>query len=110
MRKIPRVGEKILPNPYSYWKSTENRRKYLDELKAKFNIQQPKDWGNVTVREVLEEKGGTLLSGYYGGSLVACLKSVYSGLFSATISLKRSIGKRNGFPIFQLFRNHIGCD
>ena len=50
------------------------------KVKKKFNINEPQDWGKLSVRQFYKVKGGSLLS-YYKGSLFGCLKSVYTGFF-----------------------------
>lgn len=57
----------------------ENRKRFLDELWLKFNIQHPHDWGKITARDIDENGGRTILHHYYNGSLYACLQSVYKG-------------------------------
>lgn len=55
-----------------------NRKKCLDEIKIKMNIKNPKDWGKVTISQIRELGGGSLLT-YYGGSTISCLQAVYKG-------------------------------
>lgn len=64
--------------PKAYWKSSTNKRKFLDEFKLKFKIIQPKEWGNITTQNIVKSGGISLLN-QYGGSLYQCLRSVYSG-------------------------------
>lgn len=58
----------------------ENRKKFLDEIAVRLNIQSPSDWGKVTQQHIYDLGGSSLLSNYYNGSLFACLKSVYKGI------------------------------
>lgn len=67
--------------PQSYWKSMENRKKYMDELAVKLNISHPSDWGNVSIQRIYELGGGSFLKLYYNDSLLACLQSIYKGSF-----------------------------
>lgn len=62
-----------------YWKDHKNQRKFFDELAKKLKIAKPEDWGKVNVKRIAEH-GGLALLNYYGGSLMKCLKSVYSGI------------------------------
>lgn len=65
--------------PSNYWNSLENRRKFLDEMKLKFNIKEPKDWGNISVKE-FQNAGGNSMLKLYGNSLFECLQSIYTGI------------------------------
>lgn len=62
----------------SYWNSMKNRRRFLDEVAHQLEIQNPKDWGKVTIHKIRELGGNSLLH-HYGNSLFACLQSVYRG-------------------------------
>lgn len=66
--------------PNSYWKSMENRKKFLDEVALKLNINSPKDWGKVT-QHLCNELGGSGLLRYYNGSIFACVQSIYKGIY-----------------------------
>lgn len=57
----------------------DNRKQYLDDVAIKLSIKTSSDWGRVTTKQINELGGGTLLSGYYKGSLFSCLRSVYKG-------------------------------
>jgi hypothetical protein len=57
----------------------ENRRQFMDELKLKFNIQHPSDWGKLSKMEI-KKVGGAMLLSYYQESLFLCLKSIYRGI------------------------------
>lgn len=70
--------------PRSYWKSKENRRKFMDGVAKKLNVKSPMDWGKVTIQQVFELGGGTLLSRYYKSSLYYCLQSIYEGCIDST--------------------------
>lgn len=63
----------------SRWKVLENRRKFLDAVKIKFNISTPRDWGRITVSAISNLGGSSLIKNYYEGSLFKCLQSIYSG-------------------------------
>lgn len=72
--------------PHNYWKSLKNQRKFLEEMKIKFHIRQPRDWGKIITRHFNEMGGASLLPRYYNGSLFNCLKSVYKGYLLHSIS------------------------
>jgi hypothetical protein len=49
-----------------YWQDPINQRAFFDQLAVKFNIQDPKDWYNITRRQVMKE-GGFFMK-YYNSS------------------------------------------
>lgn len=57
-----------------------NQRNFLEEVKKKLNIKEPSDWGKITIKDMRKVGGGSLLTGYYKGSILACLRSVYKGI------------------------------
>lgn len=59
----------------------ENQRTYLESLKTKYAIKTYSDWGKITISQIHEAGGGSLISSYYKNSLFACLKSVYPSSF-----------------------------
>lgn len=63
---------------HSHWNSISNRRKFLDELKQKFDIKSPQDWGRITT-QCVRDTGGIAILNAYKGSLFRCLQSVYQG-------------------------------
>lgn len=65
--------------PPLYWKDPNNHKKFLEELKQRFQISNPKDWGKVTLKQVRSIHGGNMLLECYGGSLYRALKSIYTG-------------------------------
>lgn len=56
-----------------------NRKNLMDGIASKVGIKRPSDWGQVTIQQVHQLGGGTLLNKYYNGSLFTCLESVYKG-------------------------------
>lgn len=62
----------------SYWKSLENRKNFLEEIRIKLGVKNSKDWGKVTIQRFKQLGGSTLLN-YYDGSLVSCLQASYPG-------------------------------
>lgn len=87
--------------PHSYWTSFENRVKFLEEIKVKYQIKEPKDWGNISIQKVKESGGEYMLKKYYNESLFQCLQSLYKGTFKCGSHVsKKSHGKKNGSQIF----------
>lgn len=64
--------------PKGYWTLKINQRNFLDNLASKLNIEEPRDWGSITIHQVSAHGGITLL-GNYQQSLFRTLKSVYPG-------------------------------
>lgn len=48
-------------------------------MKIKFNIRDPSDWGKVTLRDIRNSGGSSILS-VYEDSLFTCLQANYPGL------------------------------
>lgn len=59
----------------------ENRKQFLEEVKTKFQIKKPSDWGKLSTQQFIKAGGATLLTKYYDDSLFKCLQSVYDGIF-----------------------------
>lgn len=57
----------------------ENRRAFLDDVKMKYQIKEPSEWGKITIQDIRELGGGSFLSYYYNNSMFRCLTSVYPG-------------------------------
>lgn len=96
--------------PYAYWTKLENRKEFLDRMKIKFGISEPKDWGKVTVDEICKEGGSSLLL-HFKWSLFQCLQSVYKGSNDGSLCIyiaQKFSGKKSGFQNCQLFQNIIG--
>lgn len=86
--------------PNGFWKVKENQREFLQFVAQKFNIKQPYDWKNVSIQNVLDERGTSLLNKYYNGSLYKALKSNFPGIFIAFVIVQKSNGKKIGFHLF----------
>lgn len=56
----------------------ENRRKFLDEMAIKLNINKSSDWGKVSVKQI-HEFGGSGILNYYKHSVLHSLQLVYKG-------------------------------
>ena len=52
----------------------------LEELAKKLKIKEPKDWGRITTRKVIENGGIHVLRAYQG-SLYKALESVFPGSY-----------------------------
>lgn len=74
--------------PTNFWKLQENRKKFLDELASKLKLKKPSDWGNVTIQQIHDFGGGSLLNTYYNDSIFACLQSVYTRLHFMIVTLR----------------------
>lgn len=80
-----------------HWNSIENRKKFLDEVAVKLQIQEPKEWGKVTLRQ-FEKLGGISLLRFYRKSLFLCLKDIYKGFIVAIdwLTVKTLSGRESG--------------
>lgn len=56
----------------------------MDSLAIQFGIKTPEDWGRITLTQVLDHGGGTLLN-CYSSSLFKTLKGIYSGFSSSNV-------------------------
>lgn len=83
-RSIPRF-------PKSYFHSTKNQKNFMDMVASKLQIKTPSDWGKVTVQQVHEHGGGSLVSNYYNSSLFTTLQTIYKGF---VLTKKRLINRR----------------
>lgn len=63
--------------PAGYWKEEKNQRKFLEKLALVKGIKHPRDWANITTKDLLQEGGIQLVKKY--GSLFRCLEKVYPG-------------------------------
>lgn len=79
----------------SYWKIQKNQIDFLSEFATMHGIKQPKDWGNVTQKQVrvklvlvsltrlkIIEAGGATLIGNFGANLRKMLQSVFPSFAS----------------------------
>lgn len=58
-------------------------------MKQRFQIKKPSDWGKVTIQQVEEAGGATLIKNYYESSLFKALTSVYPGIPSLSFNSYR---------------------
>lgn len=61
--------------PAGFWNDSNNVKEYVNWLAAKFSINKPEDWNFVTVQQINELAGGTLLLKF--GGLRGILSRVY---------------------------------
>ena len=93
--------ENLLSVPQGYWKNKENQRKFFDSLQNRFDIQHPKEWGKVTLQQVIEAGGVTLLD-YYQRSIFKTLCSIYPGIYLLMILMTLELDtswNRDWFPL-----------
>lgn len=62
--------------PPGYWKSKENRRKFLLKYAQSKGIKEPKEWSKATVRDI-QKQGGSYLKHLYNGSIFRALQDVF---------------------------------
>ena len=62
---------------FGYWKNKENQIKFFEKIKKELNIKNPKEWGNISIHQIIEKGGGSILNGYYENSLFKALNSIY---------------------------------
>ena len=83
LNEIKKIGfpegkfdNKINPSQKSskYWEDKENIKKFLNEIKEKYNFNTPKDWNLLTKNLIFENGGGSLTYKYsiYQLKLMAC--------------------------------------
>ena len=68
-------GKSIFNNqhkPSGYWENNENVRKFLCELKEKYNLQTPEDWNLVTQKQI-KNSGGRGILGKYSMYDIKCM-------------------------------------
>lgn len=63
-----------------FWLKQHNQRIVLDEIAKKLNIISSKDWGKITIKDVLKHKGGSTLLKMHKFSLLRALKYAYDGI------------------------------
>lgn len=63
----------------SFWKIKLNQKDFLDKLAIQLHIKEPKEWGSVTKKQVINLGGKTLLWNYED-SIWKTLRNVYPGI------------------------------
>lgn len=88
----------------------KNQRKFFDELGKKLKIRKHKDWGRISRKIVAANGGNTLLTHYYGNSILKALREIYPGSLKKIIFLfpKTFRGSESGLSIFLSIHLHIG--
>eukprot|EP01027_Heterolobosea_sp_BB2_P000282 GEZU01000413.1.p1 GENE.GEZU01000413.1~~GEZU01000413.1.p1 ORF type:complete len:468 (+),score=89.89 GEZU01000413.1:405-1808(+) len=60
----------------NYWKRSENQRDFVKKMEQQLNITDLDGWYSVTTTQ-LQERGGSGLLSFFGGSLLRLLRTVY---------------------------------
>jgi hypothetical protein len=63
--------------PCNHWKDKKNQRELLDSIASQLGISKQQDWYGISVQQVKELSGHTLIRNYYNSSLFSALKSIY---------------------------------
>lgn len=66
--------------PKGYWTNKENARAYLKNLESIFGVKSPRDWGQVTVVQLGNHNGWTLLR-KYKSSVYRMLQDLFPSIF-----------------------------
>lgn len=69
---------KVAPLVERKWHLQSKQKAFLEDLKAKFNISEPKDWGRIKTLDITQHGGSYLLS-LHKNSLFNWLQSIYQG-------------------------------
>lgn len=63
-------------HPKAYWTCIDNRKKFFDDIRLKFNIKEPRDWGKLNIKDLKQVGGATILS---HTSFLETLRSTFPG-------------------------------
>jgi hypothetical protein len=63
----------------NYWQDINNQREYFEWIANKLGLKELDDWYSVTAED-FEKEGRSILSRYYGRSIVRALQAVYPGI------------------------------
>lgn len=77
--KLESISQDFAKLARSDWQSIQSRRKFFDELAIKLNINNARELGKVTQKQICEYGGAGILN-YYNGSVFDCFQSVYKGI------------------------------
>lgn len=70
----------------------------MDEIAKKLQIQKPSHWGSITLQQVIEHGGRSILK-HYGDSLLKALMAIYPGAyFNHIVLILETKWKREWFP------------
>lgn len=76
-----------------YWSSEFNQRKFFNKIANLLNVKSPKEWGNISVRNVIK-LGGARIIETNGGSMIRALKKAYPGtLFCCFFDCRYYLGR-----------------
>lgn len=76
-------------SPHGYWNNKDNQKIFLEGIASKLGIKKYSDWGRVTILQI-KELGGISLLHNYNDSLFASLKNVFPGISSSNVTMDRS--------------------
>lgn len=87
--RMQNIEEKEIPwnadwwkvKPQDYWSSSQNQKRFLDDVARKFDVKSPRDWGKVTREDIVKEGGLSLLGKY--NSLLGILRHHFPGISSS---------------------------
>lgn len=63
--------------PRGYWEDLKNQRSAMDWLAAELNIQQMEDWYSVTIKQLCDSGGATMLKNFFDGSPARMIQTLY---------------------------------
>src|SRR5438270_339918 len=76
-RKFKLLAQESKINYLGFWEDIYNQRRFLESLTHIYHIEEHQDWYNITLGDVYQRRGSTLLSLYYNSSLIGALKTIY---------------------------------
>lgn len=79
--------------PANYWQNPENRRRYLLWLGEELGYRLPRDWYQLTGRDVVQTGGGVLWRDIYRGRLLDLLRERYPNYSWNAARLAVSVGR-----------------
>lgn len=62
-----------------YWTLKENQHKFLEDLALQLRIKKPSEWGKITINQVIDHGGRSLLH-HYGSSLQKALQANFPNI------------------------------
>lgn len=64
----------------------KNIKHVLEEIKSKYDIKEPRDWGKFSTKELKKTSAFSIINRYYKGSLFHCLRTNYPGCSTIVVS------------------------
>lgn len=68
---------KLNPLPQKYWHEASNHRKYMDWVAEELEVIEQEDWYRVSIDDVKNLCGSSLIRYYYNDSLITALEKIY---------------------------------